>query len=136
LYKGGDLYAAEFLRTGWFGFRNPVGLRRFILSTPVQTAPGCNPPCYVGTGALSRGRKVFGHGLEQQPPSDTEVINKKYYMSNPLLCLHAILQGDLYIFTLYFSSDIIRSDQVKDDMCYTEREVDQKMLYNLCKTKI
>jgi len=31
-------------------------------------------------------------------------------------------------FTLYFPPNIIRSDQVKDDMCYTEREEEEKML--------
>jgi deoxyribodipyrimidine photolyase len=69
-------------------------------------------------------------------PSDAEVKNEKNYTSNTLLYLHAILWGDLYIFTLYFSPNIIRSDQVKDDTCYTEREEDEKMLCKLCKAKM
>jgi hypothetical protein len=32
-------------------------------------------------------------------------------------------------FTLYFSPNIISSDEVKDDMGYTEREENEKMLW-------
>jgi len=31
LYKGGDFYAADFLQTRWFGFRNPVGVKTLYL---------------------------------------------------------------------------------------------------------
>lgn len=41
-----------------------------------------------------------------------------------------------FTFTLYFSRNIIRSDQMKDDMGYAEREEDAKMLWKSCKKNI
>ena len=61
-------------------------------------------------------------------------ISRNVRTSNPLLCLHAILQGDHYRFTQYISPNIVRIDEEKDEMGYTEREEDEKIVWKLRQT--
>ena len=79
--------------------RIPVGAR---FSAPVQTGPGAHPASHMSFPRVKRP----GCGVDH-PPHLAPTLKKEYICtSTPPLGLHGVLQGDIYVLSFHFQSDV------------------------------